>query len=89
MTTDDAAVAARLLAIREELEAKVWPTAVEAAASSDHECIRDLVKLKVDLEAIDFARQPSMPSRSLAVAVWTSTHRDSQRKPDMIVRPRP
>lgn len=55
MTNDDAAVASRLLAIREELEAKVWPTAVEAAASGDHECIRDLVKLKVDIEAIDFA----------------------------------
>ena len=33
MTTDNAAVAARLLEIREALEAKVWPTAVEAAVS--------------------------------------------------------
>ncbi len=55
MTTDNAAVAARLLAVREELEAKVWLTAVDAAASGDHEHIRDLVKLKVDIEAIDFA----------------------------------
>ena len=55
MTTDNAAVAARLLEIREALEAKVWPTAVEAAVSGDHEHIRDLVKLKVDIEAIDFA----------------------------------
>jgi hypothetical protein len=55
MTLDEAAVVARLLAIRDELEAKVWPTAVEAAASDDHERIRDLVKLKVDIEAIDFA----------------------------------
>ena len=55
MTTDNADVAARLLEIREALEAKVWPTAVEAAASGDHERIRDLVKLKVDIEAIDFA----------------------------------
>ena len=55
MTIDHAGVAARLLAIREQLEAKVWPTAVEAAASDDHERIRDLVKLKVDIEAIDFA----------------------------------
>ena len=55
MTTDDAAVAARLLAIREDLQAQVWPTAIEAAQSGDHERIRDLVKLKVDIEAIDFA----------------------------------
>ncbi len=61
MTFDDAEVAARLLAIRDELEAKVWPTAIEAAASDDRERIRDLVKLKVDIEAIDFAllRRPT------------------------------
>ena len=67
MTLDDAAVAARLVAIRDELEAKVWPIAVEAAASDDHERIRDLVKLKVDIEAIDFAllrRPTSIPERS-------------------------
>ena len=55
MTTDNAAISARLLAIREELNAKVWPTAVEAASSGDHERIRDLVKLKVDIEAVEFA----------------------------------
>lgn len=55
MTTDNEAVAVQLLAIRAELEAKVWATAVDAAASSDHEHVRDLVKLKVDIEAIDFA----------------------------------
>lgn len=55
MTPDHAAVSARLLAIRDELDAKVWPTAVEAARSGDHERIRDLVKLKVDIEAIEFA----------------------------------
>lgn len=62
MTLDDAEVASRLLAIREELEAKVWPTAVEAAASHDHDRIRDLVKLKVDIEAIHFAllRRPTV-----------------------------
>lgn len=61
MTLDDSAVADRLLAIREELNASVWPTAVEAAVSGDHERIRDLVKLKVDIEAIDFAllRRPT------------------------------
>ena len=61
MSLDNAAVAARLVAIRDELEAKVWRTAVEAAASDDHERIRDLVKLKVDIEAIDFAllRRPT------------------------------
>ena len=61
MTLDNAEVAARLLAIRDELEAKVWPTAVEAAASDDHERIRELVRLKVDIEAIDFAllRRPT------------------------------
>lgn len=64
MTSDNAAVAARLLAIREALEAKVWSTAMEAAVSGDHECIRDLVKLKVDIEAIDFAlvRRPAEPA---------------------------
>ena len=61
--TTDAAVVARLLAIREALEAKVWPKAVEAATSDDHERIRDLVKLKVDIEAIDFALQ-RRPSRT-------------------------
>ena len=55
MSLDDAEVAARPLAIREALDAKVWPMAVEAAMSGDHERIRDLVKLKVDIEAIDFA----------------------------------
>ena len=55
MTNDDAAVSARLLAIREDLDGRVWPTAVEAAVSGDHERIRDLVRLKVDIEAIDFA----------------------------------
>lgn len=49
------AVAARLLAIREQLTTEVWSTAVAAATSGDHERIRDLVKLKVDIEAIDFA----------------------------------
>ena len=55
MSTDNAAVAARLHAIREDLQTQVWATAVEAANSGDHERIRDLVKLKVDIEAIDFA----------------------------------
>lgn len=52
---NDTEVAARLLAIRQELEATVWPTACEAARSGDHERIRDLVKLEVDIRAIDFA----------------------------------
>lgn len=55
MTTDNVVVAARLLEIRETLESKVWPMAVEAAVSRDHEHIRNLVKLKVDIEAIDLA----------------------------------
>lgn len=66
MTTDNAAVSARLLAIREELNARVWPTAVEAASSGDHERIRDLVKLKVDIEALEFAlvHRPTEPEGS-------------------------
>lgn len=52
---DNDAVAAQLLAIREQLTTEVWSTAVAAATSGDHERIRDLVKLKVDIEAIDFA----------------------------------
>ena len=55
MTRDNDAVAAQLLAIREQLTTEVWSTAVAAATSGDHERIRDLVKLKVDIEAIDFA----------------------------------
>ena len=55
MAQDNDAVAARLLAIREQLTTEVWSTAVAAATSGDHERIRDLVKLKVDIEAIDFA----------------------------------
>jgi hypothetical protein len=41
--------------LRAELVAGVWPAAVRAAEVSDHERVRDLVKLKVDIEAIDFA----------------------------------
>jgi hypothetical protein len=52
---DDATVSARLIALRGELEASIWPTAAAAAKSGDHERVRDLVKLKVDIEAIDFA----------------------------------
>ena len=55
MNIDSAVVSAQLVAIREQLEAQVWPTAVEAAMSGDHERILDLVKLKVDIEAIGFA----------------------------------
>ena len=55
MTADHDVVAAQLLSIREQLKAEVWSSAVAAATSSDHERIRDLVKLKVDIEAIDFA----------------------------------
>ncbi len=55
MSDDAAAVSAKLAALRAKLEANVWPTAVAAATSGDHERIRDLVKLKVDIEAIDFA----------------------------------
>jgi len=53
--TNAEGVAARLVALREELEANVWAAATAAAQSSDHERIRDLVRLKVDIEAIDFA----------------------------------
>ena len=55
MIDDAGAVAAKLIAIRTRLEAKLWPTAVAAANSDEHECIRDLVKLKVDIEAINLA----------------------------------
>lgn len=55
MSDDAAAVSAKLVALRSQLEANIWPTAAEAADTGDHEGIRDLVKLKVDIEAIDFA----------------------------------
>jgi hypothetical protein len=55
MSDDAAAVSAKLAALRQELEGSIWPTAAAAANSGDHERVRDLVKLKVDIEAIDFA----------------------------------
>jgi len=55
MNDDAEAVCAKLVSLKAELEASIWPTAVAAAGSGDHERIRDLVKLKVDIEAIDFA----------------------------------
>lgn len=55
MIDDNDSVSAKLVALRAELEAKIWPTAVTAANSGEHEHIRDLVKLKVDIEAIDLA----------------------------------
>ncbi|OJU10059.1 MAG: hypothetical protein BGN86_11695 [Caulobacterales bacterium 68-7] len=48
-------IAAKLIALREHLTAQVWATASAAAQTQDHERVRDLVKLKVDIEAIDFA----------------------------------
>jgi hypothetical protein len=48
-------VSAKLVALRRELEASVWQTATEAALSGEYEKIRDLVRLKVDIEAIEFA----------------------------------
>lgn len=55
MSDDAGAISAKLVAIRADLESRIWPTAVVAAQSGNHEHIRDLVKLKVDLEAIEFA----------------------------------
>lgn len=56
MMIDDAGeISAKLVALRAELEASIWPTAIAAAISGEHERVRDLVKLKVDIEAIDFA----------------------------------
>ena len=55
MTTNNTVVTARLVENCEELEATVGPTTVEAAASDDHERIRDKIKLKVGIEAINFA----------------------------------
>ncbi len=48
-------VYAKLVALRRQLEASVWPAAVAAAQTGEHERVRDLVKLKVDIESIDFA----------------------------------
>ncbi len=48
-------ISGKLLALRQELEASVWPTAAIAAQTGDHEHVRDLVRVKVDIEAIDFA----------------------------------
>jgi hypothetical protein len=55
MTANAEDVSAKLVALRQALEASVWSTATEAAVSGDHEKVRDLVRLKVDIEAIDFA----------------------------------
>ena len=49
-------VAAKLVALRQALAASVWTSAIAAVADPDnHEKVRDLVRLKVDIEAIDFA----------------------------------
>jgi hypothetical protein len=53
MSDDD--VVGHLNALRADLVAQIWPTATKAAQSTDHERVRDMVKLKVDIEAIDFA----------------------------------
>lgn len=53
LTAED--VAAKLVVMRQQLEAAIWPSAIIAAQTGDHERVRDLVKLKVDIEAIDFA----------------------------------
>jgi hypothetical protein len=53
VSTED--IATKLIALRQTLEASVWPAATAAAETGDHERIRDLVRLKVDIEAIDFA----------------------------------
>ena len=55
MSASDENVSAKLVALRHQLEASVWRTATEAAETGDHEKVRDLVRLKVDIEAIDFA----------------------------------
>lgn len=47
--------AAKLLELREKLVSQIWPAALAAAETGDHENVRNLVKLKVDIEAIDFA----------------------------------
>jgi hypothetical protein len=53
VTAED--VFARLVALRQALAERIWPTAAAAAARpDDHERIRELVRLKVDIEAIDF-----------------------------------
>jgi hypothetical protein len=48
-------IATKLVALRQTLEASVWPAATAAAETGDHERVRDLVRLKVDIEAIDSA----------------------------------
>lgn len=53
--TDAEDVSAKLVALRQSLEASVWEAASAAALTGDHERVRDLVRLKVDIEAIDFA----------------------------------
>lgn len=55
MTSGNDTVASQLLAMRNQLTAEVWPTAIAAARSGDRDRIRDLVRLKVDIESIDFA----------------------------------
>lgn len=48
-------ISTKLVALRQGLEASVWATATAAAQTGDHEKIRALVRLKVDIDAIDFA----------------------------------
>ena len=51
----DDEIMAQLEALRLELLARVWPMAAEAARTRQHDAVRELVKLQVDIEAIDFA----------------------------------
>ncbi len=48
-------ISAKLVALRQSLVDSVWPTATQAALTGAHEDVRNLVRLKVDIEAIDFA----------------------------------
>jgi hypothetical protein len=59
-------ISAKLVALRQELEASVWEAATAAAQTGDHEKVRDLVRLKVDIDAIDFAlsHRPVSPPAS-------------------------
>lgn len=55
----------RLKDLKKELEAKVWPAAIEAGAEYSEDSITRLVELKARLDALDLAIKsgPSRPGR--------------------------
>lgn len=66
----DAQTQTRLEDLKKELEAKVWPAAIEAGAEYHVDALEPLLKLKAQIEAIDWAlkARPPAPARKIPVS---------------------